>query len=132
MRNLLMIKLLSVFALLALSNNVLAATAPCGETDLPCLRRALLQKAEELASYARESGLLRQQVDVLSKANELLKLDNEAVRAAIQPALDAAKLSQRYWFESPSFLIPVGVVLGVVLTVLAVYGVSQLQSTFPR
>ncbi len=118
----------------SLSSQALAApvpVAPCAETDLHCVLRLLDQKNEETKSWARENGLLKDHVATLTKVNDLLQADNAALHGAAQSAMDAIKGNQRSWYEAPSFLVPVGVVLGVGLTVLAVYGVAELQRSFP-
>jgi sensor c-di-GMP phosphodiesterase-like protein len=132
-----MMKLLAALSSTVLLSSSLHAATPstqpaCSEADLPCIRRLLYDKAQEAASWAKESGLLKQQVDVLSKANELLKADNESIRGVLQPAIDATKAMQLHWYEHPGFLIPVGALLGVILAVVAVFGVAQLQRSFPH
>ena len=127
-------KLLSAFVLMAYCSNVFAATPtiqPCPVDDIACVRRLLLQKADEAASLARELGLMKQHEDVLNKTIEVLKADNDTLAGVIKPSIDAMKATQRSWYEHPALILSIGILGGVLLTVLAVWGVSQLQRTFP-
>lgn len=127
-----MMRLLSAFVLMAYCSNVYAATAPspaCGTDDIPCIRRLLLQKADEAASLARELGQSKLLVDTLSKTVEVLKADNASLAAVIKPAADALKATQLGWYERPAFLLSVGVFGGILLTVLAIWGVGYLSQS---
>ncbi len=128
-----MIRLLSVFVLTAfLSNTLHAATPPCGVDDIACIRLQLLQKADEAASLAKELGLSRQHEQILNKTIEVLKSDNATLAAVIKPASDALKISQRTWYEHPGLWLSIGVFGGIMLTILAVWGVGQLRSSLAR
>jgi len=123
-------KLLSVCVLMAFCANVFAATPtvqPCPTDDIACVRRLLLQKADEAASLARELGLMKQHEDVLKQTIETLKADNASLAGIVKPTMDALKGSQRSWVEHPAFLLSVGLLGGVLIVVVAVWGVGQLS-----
>lgn len=126
-------KLLSVFVLTAfLSNTLYAATPtiqPCPADDISCVRRMLLQKADEAASLGRELGLMKQHEDVLKQTIETLKADNASLASIIKPTMDALKGSQRSWVEHPAFLLSVGLLGGILVVVIAVWGVGQLSQS---
>lgn len=126
-------KSLSVFVLMVFFSNVLHAATPtiqpCPADDIACIRRSLLQKADEAASLARELGLMKQHEEVLNKTIEVLKADNATLAGVIQPSIDAMKAIQRPWVEHPAFLLSVGLLGGVLLTVLAIWGVGQLSQS---
>lgn len=127
-----MTRLLSAFVLMAYCANVFAATPsiqPCPADDLACVRRLLLQKADEATSLARELGLVKQHEEVLNKTIEVLKADNATLHQVLQPTIDAMKAVQRPWVEHPAFLLSVGLLGGVLLTVLAIWGVGQLSQS---
>lgn len=126
-------RLLSVFVLTVfLSSTLHAATPniqPCPADDISCVRRLLLQKADEATSLARELGLAKLHVDNLTQTIEVLKADNATLAGVLQPTIDAMKAVQRPWIEHPAFLLSVGVVGGILVTVLAIWGVSQLSQS---
>lgn len=125
-----MLKSLSVCVLMVYCSNALAATPttqPCPADDITCVRRLLLQKADEAASLARELGLMKQHEEVLKQTIETLKADNASLAGIVKPTMDALKGSQRSWVEHPAFLLSVGLLGGVLIVVVAVWGVGQLS-----
>ncbi len=106
----------------------------CATIDIACIKHSLYVRNEEAKSFAREAGLLRLQLDTVEQVAATLKLDNATIRAASAAVLEASKtaVGQRLWIETPSFLVPLGVVLGVALTVFAVWAVGRLQDSLTR
>jgi hypothetical protein len=102
----------------------LHAPAPvtCGENDAPCLRRMLLAKVEEVESLQRELALSQRLVVVLREENAIL---SQSLAALQKDARAVAVASTTPWYNTPIFLLSVGVVSGVGLTAVAAWSVSQ-------
>lgn len=107
----------AVFVLTAWSTKALAD--PCGESDLSCLHRALLEKADELDSARRQITSYRELDRNSQERIKLLQQDNVDLANAVKPVLDAVKAAQPKFYDTVQFGLAVGIPIGVVITVLA-------------
>jgi hypothetical protein len=112
---------ISLLLSFALTTGGLKPLPVCEEDDLTCLRRSLFVRATEAESLAIELAAKDRLVMTLQEENTIKTASLEALRG------EAGRITalRIQWFESPTFLIPVGVVTGVLLTVLAGWAIGQ-------
>ncbi len=102
------------------------ARAACAESDLPCFRRGFLERGQQLDSLARELGLNDQ---LIANQAEQIKLQAgtiDAQKRALDVAKPALAAGGRSAFEAPALWLGLGVVLGIGLTVLSAWALSQV------
>lgn len=98
---------------------IMATSAPCADTDLPCVKRLLLEKTEEALSLGRELGLTQKQAEILTK-------QVTALESALNVSAQALEANRARWYRSPELWLGVGVIVGISLTVLAAWAVVQV------
>ncbi len=119
-------------ALLSLSPNYVAGAVSlptvadsCGEDDLDCFRRVLLDKQDEVISLGKRIGLGEERVKLLEQAVKLVTEQRDLSNSSVLTLSEAAGKLVPHWYSSPVLWAIVGFVSGVVVTVLTVWGVSQ-------
>lgn len=119
---------MGAIASLVLTSMVLAtSTGPCGEADLQCLRKSLLDTAENLTLTARELAFQRRLSQNLETQNAQLEASVAALSGAAKALVHEAP-GHISWYQSPILWTAVGLTLGILLTVVAGLVVGQVAA----
>jgi hypothetical protein len=86
---------------------------------------SLLNAQDEVVSLGRRLGLKDQQIKLLQAGQQLVLEQRDLAQAALQSMTAAASGMRTRWYEHPSLWLGIGVVSGVLLTVLAGLAIGQ-------
>lgn len=128
-----MMKLLLICVLTASSSDrvevlgspAAAVTRSCEVADLPCIRRLLLQKQDEVVSLAKQLGFREQQVELLQQSIKMITEQRDIAGSNAKALLESSAKLMPHWYESPILWFGVGMFGGMLLTVLAAVAVGQ-------
>ena len=109
-------------------SEAVAVTHACGEFDLVCIRRLLLEKQDEVLSMALRLGLREKQVKLLEDAAQLSREQLLVALGSNKTLLEASLKIASHWWDSKILWFGIGVFLGGGLVVLTSFAVAQVFS----
>lgn len=103
----------------------IAVADQCAVTDLPCFQLELLDSLDTIASLNKRLVLKDREISLAQQGQDLLLQQRNLAQEALKSLSSAAASLAPHWYEHPALWLSMGIVGGILLTVLAGLAIGQ-------